>query len=289
MASHVTLANTGKRMKDGHQVTPATTYIGRVPKSVRASIQICHRTRLPTSWVSSSIRSRTSPTACSLSADSGWRSAARSRSSRSRPSARSERPTQAIFPQVSTTAAPTRQIASNQTRERVGFSASRPATTVPSVIPTAPTAEAASAANATGLFNLRASILRDASTAGGAGRSRSGVAVSVVIAVMVRPRYADRRSFSPGFRRSSAAARTKSDIPTADPLHVWRPDLPKQLHERPAVCPRGGRVIPPIRTRSIIRSAPTARGVPNPSHLPRRFLPNAFSCKVSGALGSQDG
>ena len=152
---------------------------------LRASIQICHRTRLPTSWVSSSIRSRTSPTACSFSADSGWRSAARSRSSRSRPSARSELPTQAIFPAVSTTAAPTRQIASNQTRPRVGFSASFPATTVPSVIPTAPSAEAVSAVIATGLFSRRTSTLRDGSTAVGAARCWSGVAGSVVIAVMV--------------------------------------------------------------------------------------------------------
>ena len=50
-------------------------------------------------------------------------------------------------------------------------------------------------------------------------------------------------------------------------------------------------VTPPLRTRSIIGSTATARarGVPDPpSHLPRRLLPNAFSCRVSGwALGSQ--
>ncbi len=188
MSSQVTPARTGNRTKAGHQVMPATTHIGTVAKTVRATIQICQRRRLPTSWESSSIRSRISPTACSLSAGSGWRRAERSRSSRRRPSARSEQPTQAILPPVSTTAAPTRQSASSHTSPRVGSSASLPATTVPSVIATAPTADAASAAIATGLLIRDASTLREGSVPSGTGLCWSGATVGVVSAVMMHPR-----------------------------------------------------------------------------------------------------
>ena len=68
--------STGNSRNAGHQVNPATNHIGPVANRARSSIQSCHRTRLPTSWVSSSIRSSTSPAACSPSVASGWRKAA---------------------------------------------------------------------------------------------------------------------------------------------------------------------------------------------------------------------
>ena len=63
--------------------------------------QTLWRSSVPTSWVSSSIRSSTSPTACSVSAESGWACAASSRSARSRPSARSTTPAHIVRPTVS--------------------------------------------------------------------------------------------------------------------------------------------------------------------------------------------
>jgi hypothetical protein len=58
-------ADAGKSTKAGHQVNPATTHSGPAETSVRMPCQTCHRSKPPTSCVSSSMRSRISPTACS--------------------------------------------------------------------------------------------------------------------------------------------------------------------------------------------------------------------------------
>jgi hypothetical protein len=94
VANHTTTASSGNKIHAGHHVSPATIHIGTVPTTVRPAPQSWRRTSVPTAWVSSSTRSRTSPTACSESADSGCRSAAFSRSLRSLPSARSTTPAQ---------------------------------------------------------------------------------------------------------------------------------------------------------------------------------------------------
>ena len=93
----------GNRSNAGHQVSPATIHSGPDASTVRIASQALCRSSVPTSWVSSSTRSRTSPTACSVSADSGWCRAASSRSARSRPSARSTTPAHSVRPAVSST------------------------------------------------------------------------------------------------------------------------------------------------------------------------------------------
>ena len=109
--------STGNRKNAGHQVTPGDDpeRAGR-RSTVRIAIQPLCRSSVPTSWVSSSIRSSTSPTACSVSAESGWCMAASSRSARSRPSARSTVPAHRVRATVSSSAAPTTQSASTPTR-----------------------------------------------------------------------------------------------------------------------------------------------------------------------------
>ena len=89
-------------------------------------------------------------------------------SSRSLRSTRSETPTQAIFAVESTRDAPMTHSASQPTRLAVGFSASRPATTVPIDWATMATASAISAATVTGPFRRRQSTCRLGS-AGAAG------------------------------------------------------------------------------------------------------------------------
>ena len=63
----------GNRKAAGHQVRPATSQSGPEASSVRAAIHTPQRSSWPTSQVSSSIRSSTSPTACSVRSASGWR------------------------------------------------------------------------------------------------------------------------------------------------------------------------------------------------------------------------
>jgi len=144
-ATTMTTATSGNSGQAGHQVSPATTHIGPERSSVRARSQPIRRSSTPSSWVSSSIRSRTSPTAVSDSTASGWCIAADSRSARSRPSARSTTADHAVRPAVSSTAAPIRHSASSRTSPAVGPPATRPATTVPPVSPRAATAAATSA------------------------------------------------------------------------------------------------------------------------------------------------
>ncbi len=164
---------TGNRKNAGHQVTPATIQSGPAAKTVRIAIQPLCRSSVPTSWVSSSIRSSTSPTACSVSAESGWCMAASSRSARSRPSARSTVPAHRVRATVSSSAAPITQTASTATRRSVASSASRPATSEPSDVPTAATAHATSAQTATGVRRRRQSTVR----AGAGGSRRADVTV----------------------------------------------------------------------------------------------------------------
>ena len=154
---NVATAETGKRMNAGHQVRPATIHSGPEASSVRIAIHTLCRSSVPTSWVSSSTRSRTSPTACSDSSASGWAIAASSRSPRSRPAARSTTPAQTVRATVSTRAPPTTQSASRPTRPVVGSSASRPATTVPRVVPMAARKAPRTQARATGPRSRRQS------------------------------------------------------------------------------------------------------------------------------------
>ena len=105
----------------------------------------------PTSWVSSSTRSSTSPTACSVSAASGWCSAASSRSARSRPSARSTTPAHSVRADgVEHGRRRRRRRRAARPASCVACSASRPATSEPREVPTAATAHASSAQTATG-------------------------------------------------------------------------------------------------------------------------------------------
>ena len=128
----------GKRMNAGHHVKPATIHSGPDASNVRIACQALCRSSMPTSWVSSSTRSSTSPTACSLSAESGWCSAASSRSARSRPSARST----SAGPQRAGDGVEQGRADDAQGEQpdqaRVACSASRPATSEPSEVPTAP-------------------------------------------------------------------------------------------------------------------------------------------------------
>ena len=151
----------------------------RTPAAVRIACQALCRSRAPTSWVSSSTRSSTSPTACSVSAASGWCSAASRRSARSRPSARSTTPAHTVRATVS------KQGAADDAQRRaarpagcVASSARRPATSEPSEVPTAPTAQAASAQKATGPRSRRQSTVRSGSDGGG-GVWWSGAAVDL--------------------------------------------------------------------------------------------------------------
>ena len=165
--------STGNRTHAGHHVTPATTHIGTTPTTVRPAPHSCRRTSVPTACVSSSTRSSTSPTACSVRVSSGWCSAAVSRSPRSFPSARSTTPAHTTCPAVSNRAAPTTQIARSASSAPVGSSARRPATTVPSAVPTAPSVRASSATAATGPRRRRQSRRRD----GSVGRSAAAADV----------------------------------------------------------------------------------------------------------------
>ena len=154
----VTTAVTGNSTNAGAHVNPATSQSGPEASRVRIAIQTLWRSRLPTSWVSSSTRSRISPTACSLSSASGWAMAASSRSPRSRPSARSTTPAQTVRATVSTSAPPMTHSASRPTSPVAGASASRPATTVPRLVPMAATKEPSTQAAATGPRRRRQSI-----------------------------------------------------------------------------------------------------------------------------------
>ena len=129
----------GRGRTAGHQVRPATTHSGPEASRVRIACQTLWRSSSPTSWVSSSTRSSTSPTACSVSAESGWCIAASSRSARSRPSARSTTPAQIVRATVSRRArADDAQRRAATTSVEVACSASRPATSDPRDAATAP-------------------------------------------------------------------------------------------------------------------------------------------------------
>ena len=116
----------------------ATTHSGPEARKVRAACHTPQRISWPTSQVSSSIRSRTSPTACSESSDRGWAMAASSRSDRSWPSARSQIVAQMVLATVSTTAPPITHSASTTSSVDVASSARRPAATDPRDAATAP-------------------------------------------------------------------------------------------------------------------------------------------------------
>ena len=131
----------GNRNVAGHHVKLATTHSGPEARKVRAACHTPHRISWPTSQVSSSMRSRTSPTACSESSASGWAIAASSRSERSWPSARSQIVAQMVLAAVSMIAPPTTQRPSRRSRVSVGPSASRPATSEPSEAAIAPTSD----------------------------------------------------------------------------------------------------------------------------------------------------
>ncbi len=128
----------GKRTAAGHQARVATTQSGPEARRVRTACHTPQRISWPTSQVSSSMRSSTSPTACSDSSDSGWAIAASSRSARSVPSARSHTVAQIVLATVSMTAPPTTHGASSTTSVEVACSASRPATIDPRDAATAP-------------------------------------------------------------------------------------------------------------------------------------------------------
>ena len=66
----------GKRTAAGHQARVATTQSGPEARRVRTACHTPQRISWPTSQVSSSMRSSTSPTACSDSSESGWAIAA---------------------------------------------------------------------------------------------------------------------------------------------------------------------------------------------------------------------
>ena len=128
----------GKRKAAGHQARLATTQSGPEARRVRTACHTPQRISWPTSHVSSSMRSSTSPTACSDSSESGWAIAASSRSARSLPSARSHTVAQIVLATVSMTAPPTTHSASSTTSVEVACSASRPATIDPRDAATAP-------------------------------------------------------------------------------------------------------------------------------------------------------
>ena len=175
MANHVTPASTGKRMKDGHQVTPATSHIGRVPKK-RAG----EHPDLPPDEVADFVGVVVDPVedlAHRLLAQRGQRLAQRRPEQvLAQPALRAVRAADPGDLAGGVDHGRTDEADREQPDQARGSGPRRavPATTVPSVIPTAPTAEAASAAIATGLFSRRTSTLRDGSTAGGAGRCWSG-------------------------------------------------------------------------------------------------------------------
>ncbi len=108
---------------------------------MRTACHTPHRISWPTSHVSSSMRSSTSPTACSDSSESGWAIAASSRSARSVPSARSHTVAQIVLATVSMTAPPMTHKASTMTSVDVACSASRPATIDPRDAATAPSSD----------------------------------------------------------------------------------------------------------------------------------------------------
>ena len=132
MANHTRTPHSGNRNAAGHHVMPATIHSGPADRVVRIAIHTPQRISWPTSQVSSSMRSSTSPTACSDSSESGCAIAASIRSARSWPSARSTTTPQMVRAAVSTNAPPTTASASRVTSIWVGESARRPAATLPS-------------------------------------------------------------------------------------------------------------------------------------------------------------
>src|SRR5690606_17666865 len=118
-----------------------------------------------------------------------WLIAASRRSSRSPPSTRSESPTQAILPPVSISEAPTTHTASKATRAPLGSSARRPATTVPSVVPTAATAAQVSATAAIGLRSRHQSTVREGSVAARPGGVLGGSPVVWVRVCVIAVRH----------------------------------------------------------------------------------------------------
>ena len=118
----------------------ATIHSGPDASRARIACQALCRSRVPTSWVSSSTRSRTSPTACSVRASSGWCIAA-SREVGLQPTLGA-----VDDPPHSVRAAESRggpDDADRGTRtSRWSRPRRRPATSVPSEVPTAPPARA---------------------------------------------------------------------------------------------------------------------------------------------------